>query len=73
MTSRGVLRVSGSPVQIAESLLAYVSLGINEFMICGLNDDGSIANFLHQLASLSQGRRMATAALGGTVHSAFRF
>ncbi len=66
------IRVSGSPVQIAESLLAYVSLGINEFMISGLDDDGSIANFLHQLAPLSQGRRIATAALSGTVHSAFR-
>ncbi|MET0940681.1 MAG: LLM class flavin-dependent oxidoreductase [Mesorhizobium sp.] len=66
------VRVSGSPEQIAESLLTYVTLGINEFMISGLDDDVSIAGFLHQLAPISQGRRIAGKALGGIAPSAFR-
>jgi alkanesulfonate monooxygenase len=66
------IRVSGSPMQIAESLLAYVSLGINEFMISGLDDDGSIANFLHQLAPLSQRRRIARATLSRIAQPEFR-
>lgn len=64
------IRISGSPVQIAESLLAFASLGISEFMICGLDGDVSIASFLHQLAPISQGRRIARAALSSDRTSA---
>ncbi|WP_442577664.1 LLM class flavin-dependent oxidoreductase [Mesorhizobium sp. ASY16-5R] len=36
---------AGSPERIALALLPYVSLGVREFMIGGLNDRGAVADF----------------------------
>jgi alkanesulfonate monooxygenase len=42
------IRIFGSPVQIGEALQAYTFIGVDEFMVEGLDDHRSIAEFSHQ-------------------------
>ncbi|WP_170117008.1 LLM class flavin-dependent oxidoreductase [Phyllobacterium sophorae] len=44
------IHVFGSPAHIGEALRAYTSIGVDEFMVEGLEDHLSIAEFSHQSA-----------------------
>lgn len=52
--AHGPARLSGSPEQIARSLQAYAALGIDEFMLSGVDDRQEIAAFSTSIAPVFQ-------------------
>jgi alkanesulfonate monooxygenase len=55
-TTVDAVRVSGSAAEIFESLHSYVSAGVSEFAIAGLNGYASISSFSWQVAPLVRSR-----------------
>ena len=46
----GTIAISGPTARIAQTLLGYAALGIGEFMVSGLDDEGSVATFARDIA-----------------------
>jgi alkanesulfonate monooxygenase len=50
----GWISVAGSATRIAQTLLGYASLGIDEFMVNGLEDEDAVAAFARDIAPVFQ-------------------
>ncbi len=52
--SASFVSLAGSPKKVAQTLFSYAALGINEFMVSGLDDEDTMERFVQEIAPMFQ-------------------